>query len=260
MIRRSCRLALVALGIPVLAGAQPPAVASGVYRWADLPQTRVGDRIVRRVLAGPTTDLAALLVEATTLPTAAARDSLVASNDAEVLVIVRDGRLRVTMGGATTTVGPGSVVLREPRERVQLASADRGGVTYYVLTYFAKAAPDADRGASHGGSTVVDWNASPPAPTEVGTRRQPLDRPTTMFGRLEMHVSTVNHGLTNHPVHTHRAEEFVLMRHGDVRMVIGDTRQTASVGDLIFLASNVPHSLDNIGDGVAEYFAFQGVP
>ena len=73
-------------------------------------------------------------------------------------------------------------------------------------------------------------------------------------------VTTLNEALTNHAVHTHRAEEFVLVLRGDVRMTIGETKQTATVGDLVFLASNVPHALDNVGRGATEYFAFQGIP
>jgi (S)-ureidoglycine aminohydrolase len=72
-----------------------------------------------------------------------------------------------------------------------------------------------------------------------------------------MHASVLNAGLTNHAAHSHRAEEVVVMLRGDVRMLIGDTHQGASAGDIYFLGSQIPHSLDNIGKGPAEYFAFQ---
>jgi quercetin dioxygenase-like cupin family protein len=72
-----------------------------------------------------------------------------------------------------------------------------------------------------------------------------------------MHVSTLNEGLTNHTAHTHGAEEFVVMIKGEVVMLIGEENYSCSIGDVIFLSSMIPHSLNNTGMGETMYFAFQ---
>ena len=117
---------------------------------------------------------------------------------------------------------------------------------------------DIERGRKAGGSFVVDWNDVPVEKTLTGFRRQPFDRPTAMYRRFEVHVSTLNAGLTNHAPHTHRAEEFILMRSGDLRMFIATPRHDATAGDLVFLASNVLHGGENLAAVPTEYFAMQG--
>jgi (S)-ureidoglycine aminohydrolase len=44
---------------------------------------------------------------------------------------------------------------------------------------------------------------------------------------------------------------------GEASMQIGEEHKKASAGDLIFLGSQVPHALTNVGKGTVEYFAFQ---
>jgi (S)-ureidoglycine aminohydrolase len=114
------------------------------------------------------------------------------------------------------------------------------------------------RGLTAGGSFIADWNDVAVKPSATGLRRDIFDRPTAMFARFEMHVSTLNEGLTNHAVHTHRAEEFVVMMKGGAEMVIDDPGHRVSAGDVVFLASNIPHSLKNTGAAASEYVAFQG--
>ncbi len=66
--------------------------------------------------------------------------------------------------------------------------------------------------------------------TEKGGRREIVDRPTAMFERFEMHVSTLNKGLASHDPHTHAAEEVVLLISGDATMVIGTGLVKAAPG------------------------------
>ena len=93
--------------------------------------------------------------------------------------------------------------------------------------------------------------------TEKGGRRDFFDRPTSVFERFEMHVTTLNEGLQSHAPHTHQAEEFLLVIEGDVEEQIGETFNPATSGDLIFVDSMVSHTIANVGEGPATYFAFQ---
>ncbi len=232
------------------ATAQVDAVQSGVYRWTDTDATRP-------ILDGVTTPLAHLEIRAVTLAPGQSSPPGPAHDELEALVIVKEGALRVTLEGGQDVLGPGSVAVVLPGDAHGFENAADAPVTYYLFRYRSKAPVDAERGQNAGGSFLVDWNDVTMQETETGGRRQHFDRPTAMFERFEMHVSTLNAGLTNHAAHTHPAEEFVLIIKGEVEMLVGETYQKASPGDIIFLASLIPHALRNIGGGPTEYFAFQ---
>lgn len=72
-----------------------------------------------------------------------------------------------------------------------------------------------------------------------------------------MHATALNKGRDSHLPHTHRQEEIILIRKGNVKMHIADKYYDAAEGDLIFLNAFVPHALINTTDGQCEYFAFQ---
>jgi (S)-ureidoglycine aminohydrolase len=252
-MRRNLLLVL-AVTWPSAALAQVP---SGVYRWADLT-TEPGPRwITRPVFQGSTTDLAVFTVRAVTLPPGSRMDQGAHAAGLETILIVKQGRLAVTLPSGRTVAGPRGVALIMPGDAYTLEDVDTLAATYYELRYRAKAPSDAERGRAAGGSQVVCWEDLAFHATETGGRRQPFDRATAMVPRFEMHVTTLNAGLASHPPHTHRAAEMVLMLRGDAMMTIGGTQQAASAGDVIFLESEVPHALDNTGPGPAEYFAFQ---
>lgn len=232
--------------LPVSRHPQAP-LESGVYT--------AGTIDIRR---RPTTDLAALDIQRVTLAAHASVHAERRHGDVEELVIVTAGSLRVTLGDRRRVIGPGSVTVILPGDDHRLENDGAAPLTCYVFTYRSKAPMNKARGDSAGGSFVVDWNDVRMDTSAIGGRRDIFDRPTAMFSRFEMHASTLNEGLTNHPAHTHRAEEFVLMLKGDVRMLVGAEHVTATVGDLVFLAAQISHSLDNTGRGQAEYFAFQG--
>ncbi|MDB4914306.1 MAG: cupin [Gemmatimonadetes bacterium] len=235
----------------------PPFVRSGVYAWSGFKQTATTDgRIDRPILNGSTTELSYLDVHATTIP---ARSTVTFVHDTtELLMIARDGSLRVTLGGVSKVVGHGSVAVALPGDALEIGNAGELPATYYLFTYKSKTPTDVARGRTAGGSVLVDWNDMKKTASANGGQRQPFDRATAMFKRFEMHVSTLNAGATNHAPHTHGAEEFVLMLEGNVSMFIEGNSYPSTPGDLIFLAANVPHSLNNLKEGQAEYFAFQG--
>lgn len=249
-------LVLMTLCTPAAMAQMQPLFSHG-YDWESLAiePTDTGER--RQILEGSTTDLEYLTIDAITLEPGATSHADQAHNALEELVIVKEGILKVSIEGEESLVGPGSVAVFLPGDGHGLENAGDTPVTYYVFQYRSKAPVDVARGKGAGGSFVVDWNDVVMEETETGGRRQHFDRATAMFERFEMHVSTLNDGLTNHEAHTHRAEEFVLILTGEVEMLIGEAYQEAFVGDLLFLASEIPHALRNIGSTPTEYFAFQ---
>lgn len=237
--------------------AQIDSLESNVHRWSNLQVEKSGTRERRQVLKGRTTDLEYLEIHATTVAPKEAPHASHSHADSEELIIVKDGRLKVTINDESQVLGPGSIAIAMPGDQHGLENAGDTPVTYYVFRYRSKSPADVERGQQDGGSFMVNWNDVAFQKSDIGGRRQHFDRATAMFERFEMHVSTLDAAITNHQTHTHRAEEFVLIIKGEVEMQIGEAWHKASAGDVIFLASEIPHALRNIGNEQSEYFAFQ---
>lgn len=250
-------LSIMALltGPALLAQFQP--VPSHVYQWNDLVAKQEETRIRRQVLEGSTTDLEYLEVHTSTLAPGMAPHPPHTHDDVEELVIVKEGQLKVTIKDQSKVLGPGSVAVAIPGDEHGFENAGETPVTYYIFKYRSKLPMDVERARKAGGSFMIDARDVAFTPHDKGGIKRYFERPTSMFERLEMHVTTLNEGLKSHAPHTHRAAEFVLMMKGDASMQIGDTFNEASPGALIFLASQIPHALENVGKGACEYFAFQ---
>ena len=239
------------------AGTPTDSVSSGVYAFANLTATSTPTGETRSILEGATTPLAHLMLQAESVQPGGTTHSERSHADVEELIIVKEGSVRIRLGSEAQVVGPGSVAVVMPGEAHSLENAGAGLATWFAFQYRSRQPANPARAEQAGGSFVIDWNDAEMRETATGGRRDFFDRATTMFERFEMHVSTLNQGLTNHAAHTHRAEEFVVVMRSDVEMLIGETHQTATAGDVIFLESMIPHALDNIGTGSTEYFAFQ---
>lgn len=50
----------------------------------------------------------------------------------------------------------------------------------------------------------------------------------------------------------------MLLTKGDVEVSIGEARPPASASDVVFLATQIPHSLGNTGAGPTQYLVIQG--
>ncbi len=232
------------------------AVESRTYVWAKAPVVKKETSEQRALLDGSTRDFSHLKVHATTvMPHQAPHPAH--KHDDEELIIVKEGKLTVTIAGKTKTLGAGSVALMAPGDEHGFTNKENTPVTYYVMRYQSREPTDLERGQKAGGSFWVDWNDVPFQPHDKGGIRRMFDRPTAMTKRFEMHVTTLNEGLWSHPPHTHRAAEFLLMIDKSSQESIDGKLYRAATGDLIFLESDVPHALQNISKGSCTYFAFQ---
>ncbi len=173
----------------------------------------------------------------------------------EELIIIREGTLQVTLGNKRKTVGPGSIIHVMPGDSRGLISV--GGRAFIYLLRFTSASPDIERGENNGGSFVIDWNEVEKKKTEKGWRRQFYNRPTAMVGKFEMHVTTLNAGISSHAPHTHPEEEIVILLKGKASMEIDGKKSDVLPGGLIYLESGVSHAITNTGKEECEYFAFQ---
>ncbi|RYE01993.1 MAG: cupin domain-containing protein [Sphingomonadales bacterium] len=103
------------------------------------------------------------------------------------------------------------------------------------------------------GPAVFDWDKMAVKQTDVGAIRNLFRQPTATLDELEMHITTLNPGLSSHPPHQHPNEEIVIVREGVVEVLSGGAWKRLGPGSVIFNASNSPHALRNVGTTPATY-------
>lgn len=236
-------------------GPQTKPIQSDVYVWKNLhPETRqTGER--RQVLSGSGAVLSNLSIHASTLlPDTGPQPGN--KHAEEVMVIIKEGSLKVRIADKSQVLGPGSVAFAIPQDEIAVENVGSGKATYYVLRFTSDSA-DYQRAVKAGGSFMMNWNDITFRAHDKGGVRQYFDRPTAMLKRFDIHVTTLNAGLKSHDPHTHKVEEIVLMIEGDAEMQIADSFKKASTGDLIYLESNVPHAIKNIDTKPCMYYAIQ---
>ena len=142
-----------------------------------------------------------------------------AYNDAEELILIKEGNIQVTINDTTVVLGPASLYLSLPVTNRVLTHFDKA-VAYYVLTFKGRTRQSSPRKARWWFfyKRLKDLAHK----TDKGESRQIFDRPSSMFERFDMHATNLNAGMISHPPHTHRAEEIILMIKGDVQMQIGE--------------------------------------
>lgn len=236
--------------------AQKDTVESRVYIWNDLKVEKQDNRERRQIAEGSGAALAYMEWHCTTIePGKAPHGSH--KHDDEEYIIIKEGQVKVTINDSSKVLGPGSFALFIPGDEHGLLNVGNSKATYYVFRYKSKAPVDMERARKAGGSFMVDWNGVEFKPHGKGGIRNFFERPTAMFKRFEMHVTTLNAGIKSHDPHTHGAEENVLLIKGDTEMQIANSHQKAIGGDLIYLSSNILHAIENKGTEPAIYFAFQ---
>lgn len=236
---------------------QKQTAESRVYNWDELKPVKDEYRIRRQAIDGSTGTLASFTVHISTLEPGLMPHAAHTHPDEEELIIIREGALKATIKGKSRVLGPGGVAFVIPGEEHGFENTGDKPTTYYILKFKTKAPMDMERAAKAGGSFMTDWNEVAVNKTDKGARRNIIDKPTAMFKRFEMHVTTLNEGLASHAPHTHLAEEMIIVRSGETSMQIDQSHQAAHPAGIVFLSSMIPHALTNKGAGPCEYYAFQ---
>ena len=207
------------------------------------------------MLKGSTLDLAELEIHTTTLGPWQMPHAPHTHDDFEELIIVKEGKLKVTIGDSSKIIGPRSFALIVAGDHHGFQNASDDLATYFIIKLKPKSIEKNKNRNS--GSLVKDWTELVAEKTNKGERRSIFDRPTQLLTRFEMHSTSLDAGFASHDPHTHRAEEMILMIKGNVQMQIGQQFYPATSGDLVFLASGVLHALKNVGNERCSYFAIQ---
>jgi (S)-ureidoglycine aminohydrolase len=175
----------------------------------------------------------------------------------ERFFIIKKGRVSVTLGATAYVIGKGSVVVLLPGDELGLVNRGESPAEFYEMAYASKAGLDLERGKMAGASFVMNWSDMVFKAHDKGGIRQLFDRKTAMFSRFDIHITTLNPGLSSHAPHTHKNEEIILMVDGDGEMLVNGRPVRCDTGDAVYVDSMVPHNLTNIGKVPSTYFAIQ---
>jgi quercetin dioxygenase-like cupin family protein len=106
-------------------------------------------------------------------------------------------------------------------------------------------------------SSVFDWNSIQAQKTDKGATRKFFDGSTGTLDELECHVTTLNPGVMSHPPHQHANEEMIIVKEGTVEALVDGELKRVGAGSIIFQAPNKLHSIKNVGETPATYYAIK---
>ena len=161
-------------------------------------------RITRQILKGSTLDLAYFEMHATTLQPGKAPHPAHTHGDTEEIIIVKQGMVKITINGNSTTLGPSSVAVIMPGDKHGIENAGKKNATYYIVKMKSQYPTNRERANKAGGSFIVNWDTVAVKKTDKGQHRDIFDRPTSQFARFDVHATTLNAGQISHPPHTHQ--------------------------------------------------------
>lgn len=238
--------------------AQLPPIDPGVYHWKDLPVKPGEGRETRRIFEGTSGQFDYLEIHATTQQPGAKPGQAHANKDIEELLLVKEGKLRMTIGDRKVELGAGSAIIIMPQDMQQLENIGDVPLTYYVFMYRFKKPMDIERGKSAGGSLMLNVDTLKFKPNERGGVTSYFERPTAQCENFEMHVTTLNKKGPSHNPHTHIDTEIILMIAGDTEMNIDQKMYKGTAGDLYFINSGLFHGISNASENVpCKYFAIR---
>ena len=123
-----------------------------------------------------------------------------------------------------------------------------------VLGAALAAAPLASGQEPIQGSFAITWDEIQARPTGTsGMSRSVLRAPTATLDELEIHVTALPAGKTTHAPHTHPNEEIIVVREGTLEAFQNGKTTRVGPGSLLFMGSNQPHNVTNVGDTTAVY-------
>ena len=250
-------LIIISAFITICLLAQQDTLSSHVFNLAKLSTAKDSSRDRIQFMDGRTSVLANIEVHLTTLEPGKAAHPPHTHTNQEELIIVKEGLINVTIKGKSKLLSAGSVAYSIPGDEHGAVNAGKTKASYYLVKYTTQSLVDTKRGDTAGGSVLMNWNEPTAEKTDRGERRQFYNRATSLFEKFDMHATTLSKGMVSHLPHTHRQEEIILVKSGNISMQIADKYYPATAGDLIFLSTGVLHALKNTGNGSCTYFAFQ---
>lgn len=237
--------------------AQLHPIASGVYKWNDLPVKKEGLREGRKLAEGTTAEFEYFEMHATTQMKGAVPRPAHTQKDIEELIIIKEGTMKCTIGGKTAVLGKGSVLLIPPLEAQVFENSGDGPLTYYVLMFRSKKPMDIQRSNTAGGALMLNYDSLTYIEKNNKGNRKYFDRPTAMCENFEMHITYLKQKGPSHAGHVHADTEIILVIEGDAEMTIDGKNYRGGPGDLFLVESGKLHQVGNATEKPSSYFAFK---
>ena len=237
--------------------AQLPPVTSGVFHWNELPVKKEEQRETRRIAEGTTSEFEYFEMHASTQIKGALPRPPHTKKDIEEVIIIKEGKVKCSIGNKTSILGAGSVILVPPLESQSFENIGDGPLTYYVFMFRSKKPMDMERSNKAGGTLLL--NADTISYTEKdgkGTKKY-FDRSTAMCDNYEMHITYLKQKGPSHAAHQHVDTEIILIIEGEMQMNIDGVVYNGSNGDLFIAESGKMHQVINAADKPCSYFAFK---
>jgi quercetin dioxygenase-like cupin family protein len=232
-------------------------ITSGVYKWNDLKVKKDSRRETRKLAEGTTAEFEYFEIHATTQMKGATPRPAHTQKDIEELIIIKEGTMKCTIGGKTSVLGKGSVLLIPPLQAQVFENTGDGPLTYYVLQFRSKKAMNMLRSDTSGGAIIINYDSL--VYTEKNNRgtRKYFDRPTAMCENYEMHITYLKQKGPSHAGHVHVDTEIILVIDGDAEMTIDGKYYTGGPGDMFIAESEKLHQVGNATEKPCSYFAFK---
>jgi (S)-ureidoglycine aminohydrolase len=237
--------------------AQLQPVASGVYKWNDLPVKKEALRESRKLAQGTTAEFEYFEMHATTQMKGALPRPAHTQKDIEELIIIKEGTMKCTIGTKTAVLGKGSVLLIPPLEAQVFENTGDGPLTYYVLMFRSRKPMDMQRSNTAGGALLLNYDSLSYTEKNNKGNRKYFDRPTAMCENYEMHITCLKQKGPSHAGHIHPDTEIILVIEGDAEMTIDGKNYSGGPGDLFLVESGKLHQVGNATEKPCSYFAFK---
>lgn len=248
-------LLLQFIAMPTIAQLKP--IESGVYHWNELPVKKEAQRESRSIMEGTTNEFSYFEVHATTQEKGAKPKPPHAQTDIEELIIIKEGKMKTSIGSKDAILGASSVLLIAPGDMQTFENVGDGPLTYYVLLFRSKNGVDMERNNKAGGSLLLNADSLPFKESAKGGGKKYFDRPTANCSNYEMHITQLNKKGPSHAPHQHIDTEIILVIDGEVEMTIDGKDYKAAAGDLIIAESGKLHGVGNAAEKPCSYFAFK---
>ena len=232
-------------------------ITSGVYHWSELPVKKDNQREGRKIAEGTTNEFEYFEMHATTQEKGAIPRPAHTQKDIEEVIIIKEGKVKCTIGNKTAILEAGSVMLIPPLESQTFENLGDGPLTYYVFMFRSKKPMNIERSNNAGGSLLLNADSLEFKKTERGGIRKYFDRPTAMCENYEMHVTRLERKGPSHAPHQHIDTEIILIIDGQTEMMIDGKTYTAGPGDMYIAESGKKHGISNASEKPCTYFAFK---
>ena len=247
-------LLLIALMLNNIAFEQIPILVSNVNSWKSSNESKTAFGTTRTLFDGSGKILSRHTLKGITVH--GGKKINYHDEADELFFIIKSDNVEAQLNGQIKLLAKGSVVFVLPGDKVTFKNPNKDDVAIYEMRLHADVS-DFDRGKNAGPSFMMDWYDMVYKPHDRGGVRQLFDRKTVMMNRFDIHITSLNPGISSHPPHTHQNEEIILMIDGEGEMILGDKKQKIITGDAAWVESMIPHNITNIASRPAVYFAIQ---